>query len=619
MIDNSAHDSICGCSHDLVTAQVIGRYAEAEQIATGIVRSTLRRIADIAPIGTIAVVNPSPGDREALIELDVAVPAGWASVALQAGDQVLATQEVGRADPVIASLRMPASEIGEFFRRRRHGRELLGRMINGIEIDADAGDETAAPGRPGRCRPGPARARYRGTPGHGRRRSPTTDPDVIWEVVVRAPDRRLVVARVPAPALGWATVNEIDAAGVLARADPEPGPRIGPRARQRPRRDRHREATGRSGWPGRVRRSLALGGSSMVANSGIATTTDHPSATRWLTAHRPSSCERSSAGPIRGVVEIVRTYAWPKGVEPDGSARTSDTVPTEVTTRLELRADEPFVRIRIEFENRSRDHRVRWHVPLPAPVDGSSAEGQFAVVKRGLTVEGDRGEVPLPTFPASGFIHVDGLSVLLDQVTEYEVLDGTELALTVLRSFGLISRNANPYREDPAGPEIRVPEAQLIGSRTFQFGLYPHAGSWEAADTLGAIETYRHPFMTTRATGTPAPSGDTARFRGSRTPADRAVAGPRITGQGVVMTALRRRGPWLEVRLVNEGSTTTRAEVRRQRARSVRDRSARPHRPGDPGGRGFGQHRTRAVGDPHHRPAPALTCYDNGTLTERTA
>ena len=214
-----------------------------------------------------------------------------------------------------------------------------------------------------------------------------------------------------------------------------------------------------------------------------------------------------------------------------------------------------------QFENRSRDHRVRWHVPLPSPVDDSFAEGQFAVVKRGLTVEGDRGEVPLPTFPASGFIHVDGLSVLLDQVTEYEILDGTELALTILRSFGLISRNANPYREDPAGPGIRVPEAELTGSRTFQFGLYPHAGSWEAADTLGAVEAYRHPFMTTRATGTPAPSGDTSQVAGITHPAGRALAGPRITGQGVVMTALRRRGPWLEVRLVNEGSTTTRAEV----------------------------------------------------------
>ena len=54
--------------------------------------------------------------------------------------------------------------------------------------------------------------------------------------------------------------------------------------------------------------------------------------------------------------------------------------------------------------------------------------------------------------------------MLLDQITEYELVDdGRELALTVLRSFGLISRNANPYREDPAGPEVPVPDAQLIG------------------------------------------------------------------------------------------------------------------------------------------------------------
>ena len=42
LVENSAHDSICGCSHDEVVAQVIGRYAEAEQIATGLVTSVLR-------------------------------------------------------------------------------------------------------------------------------------------------------------------------------------------------------------------------------------------------------------------------------------------------------------------------------------------------------------------------------------------------------------------------------------------------------------------------------------------------------------------------------------------------------------------------------------------------
>ena len=81
--------------------------------------------------------------------------------------------------------------------------------------------------------------------------------------------------------------------------------------------------------------------------------------------------------------------------------------------------------------------------------------------------------MPLPTFPAVGFASVEGCSVLLDQVTEYEVVDGRELALTLLRSFGLISRNANPYREDPAGPEVPVPAAQLLGPRSFRFALYP--------------------------------------------------------------------------------------------------------------------------------------------------
>ena len=148
----------------------------------------------------------------------------------------------------------------------------------------------------------------------------------------------------------------------------------------------------------------------------------------------------------------------------DGDAPATETVRDRPsTTRLELRAGEPFVRVRIAFENRSRDHRVRFHVPLPRPVAGSRAEGQYAVVERGLELEGGHGEVPLPTFPARGFVHAGGVSVLLDHVTEYEVVDGRELALTLLRSFGLISRNENPYREDPAGPQLGGAGTQLLG------------------------------------------------------------------------------------------------------------------------------------------------------------
>jgi mannosylglycerate hydrolase len=136
-------------------------------------------------------------------------------------------------------------------------------------------------------------------------------------------------------------------------------------------------------------------------------------------------------------------------------------------------------------------------------------------------------------------------------VTEYELVDGRELALTVLRSTGLISRNANPFREDPAGPEVPVPGAQLLGPWQFGFALLPYAGSWDRAGVLAASEAYHHPFVTAAGTST-GERGD-----GSPTPG----FGLRLIGEGVVLSALRRREEWLELRLVAENPTTTTAHI----------------------------------------------------------
>jgi alpha-mannosidase len=113
-------------------------------------------------------------------------------------------------------------------------------------------------------------------------------------------------------------------------------------------------------------------------------------------------------------------------------------------------------------------------------------------------------------------------------VTEYE-LTADELALTVLRSTGLISRTDNPWREEPAGPSVPIPAAQLRGPRRFEFAYYPGEGSIHEQ-----AERYRHPFLTARGTGT-------ADGLGSQ-------AGPALEGKDVVLTALRRG----EARIVNE-------------------------------------------------------------------
>ena len=73
--------------------------------------------------------------------------------------------------------------------------------------------------------------------------------------------------------------------------------------------------------------------------------------------------------------------------------------------------------------------------------------------------------------------------MLLDHVTEYELLtDPPELALTLLRSVGQISRDLHRYRDEPAGPQTPTPGAQCLGVSAADLAVYPHAGAWRNAE-----------------------------------------------------------------------------------------------------------------------------------------
>jgi mannosylglycerate hydrolase len=261
------------------------------------------------------------------------------------------------------------------------------------------------------------------------------------------------------------------------------------------------------------------------------------------------------AGPVRGRLRITRRYAWPRGIRSGGSARTDEAEEVEVVTEAELRAGEPFVRMAVSFENRSDDHRVRFHAPLPRAAERSFAEGQFAVVERGLRGEGGYHEEPLATFPAHGWVDAGGLAMLLDHLAEYEVVDdGRELALTVLRSTGLISRNDNPFRQDPAGPQIPIPNAQMRGPWRMTFALLPHAGDWFDGAVAHAAERYRHEPVLAFGSAGPATSWP-----------------PEAAGQDVLalegrdleLSALRRSAHgWLEARIVNLAGDPREATLR---------------------------------------------------------
>ncbi|MCP2339355.1 alpha-mannosidase [Actinomadura rupiterrae] len=244
-------------------------------------------------------------------------------------------------------------------------------------------------------------------------------------------------------------------------------------------------------------------------------------------------------GPVVASVALDREYAWP--LEADADARSTATARVAVHTLAEVHADEPFTRMTIAFDNPCRDHRVRLHLPLPRRADRSFGEGQFAVAERGLTGEGGHGEFPIPTFSAHAFVAAGGLAVLLRHVTEYEVVnDGTELALTLLRSVEMLSRDDNGLREEPAGPQVFTPDAQCLGRQVVELALMRYDGDRPGPEVIAAAELFGHEVKAVRGTAR------------EEAPPPEPRTGVRVSGDGVVLSSLRRRDGMLELRVVNE-------------------------------------------------------------------
>jgi hypothetical protein len=85
-------------------------------------------------------------------------------------------------------------------------------------------------------------------------------------------------------------------------------------------------------------------------------------------------------------------------------------------------------------------------------------------------------------------------------------LAGGELALTVARCTGALSRNVHRYREQPAGPQIPIPAAQLVGTTRAARRVRP--GAQPSTDPATGIRLTRRIWLSARR-----PAQDVSRMR----------------------------------------------------------------------------------------------------------
>jgi len=531
---NSAHDSSCACSDDEVVEAVRVRYQEARQIGDTLVREALHALARrvTAAPGATLVVNPTRHDRGGLVE---GVVAAVGPVHLVAPDGTPCATQVTWERGTAGFAAIVTGEKVRWVLDLMRGVEFAAARIAEVtrrEVGTDDWEFTFRAVHPGEeaIDLEPTREELLALGAAG--------ATVRFKQEL-APTRGVLFAASPIAGFGWGTYEVAAGEGPATALTASDG-----------RLENEQLVVTVDVSDGSVavetRDGVRVAGVRLVDGGDGGDTYNYspPGIDRIVDAPETVTVSVVEQGPVRAALEVTSTYAWPAAAVGDMRScerRTDETVRCTVRTRLELRAAESFLRVHAEIDNHARDHRLRVHCPLPTTVTGSEAECAFAVVHRGLTAEGGPHEAGLPTWVSRRFVDCSdgtaGLAVLHDGLLEYEVVEeGRELAVTLLRAVGYLSRVEPALRPNPAGPMDALEGAQLQGRRHVDYALLPHRGDWQAADLYAAADAFLVPLE---------------RARVAATTGDRAGAGQALRVEGAEVSAVTREPGGLTVRVFN--------------------------------------------------------------------
>ncbi|MEN6479537.1 MAG: glycosyl hydrolase-related protein [Anaerolineales bacterium] len=478
---NHPHDSICGCSIDQVHKEMEVRYDRVDQAAESLVAQNLSALAgllDTSETGSlsVAVFNPSTRARTDVVEVAVPLPPELATASLHCGDEssdvtLLTTlQEPVWDGPVTAGVaEFVMGMVTTGWRGLQVQRISISEPAQSPRIDAWLG--LAAPSDPDALQ-----ARLREA-----QALLASHPEGLYMHVDQEPQAVVRFVARDVPGMGWKTYSVV----------PE-------RTSPRPPYDRAGVAENEF-----VRVALAT--------DGTLTVTDRRTGQEYSGLNR--IVDEGDRGDEYNFCAVERGYAVTANevvasavqVEPCGRQtlwyELRCRVPASLGTTRQQRSHElvdlpvrvrasvtPGVR-RVDIEtsliNNARDHRVRAHFPVPTTVEAYQTEAHWDIITRPLdlpTGTADWVEQPIGTHPQrrwSRLVSDDGAIGLvlanrgLPEIEAIPTIDGSELALTLLRAVGWLSRDDLASRPTHVGPEVPTPAAQCLGPAVCHYSLIP--------------------------------------------------------------------------------------------------------------------------------------------------
>lgn len=204
-------------------------------------------------------------------------------------------------------------------------------------------------------------------------------------------------------------------------------------------------------------------------------------------AGQPAAVRLVASGPCLATFRIERVLRIPAGLTPDRKRRARKLVNLPIVSEVTLYRHRPGLYVVTRIDNQARDHKLSVVFPTGLNPAQCAVDEAFAIMPRDIDLPDSAGwvEDPASLMHQRAFTDLSengrGLAILNRGLPAVEVTrqtEGAQIALTLLRSVGWLSRDDLFTRRIAAGPLAPTPGAQCLGPYTYEYAILPHAGDW---------------------------------------------------------------------------------------------------------------------------------------------
>ncbi len=202
---------------------------------------------------------------------------------------------------------------------------------------------------------------------------------------------------------------------------------------------------------------------------------------------------------LRGAFKIDLNMSIPAAADHSGENRSREFKDLPISTVITLEKGTKYLRVHTTLVNSSRDHKLCVHIPTGVSgADFADVESAWDVATRTIKWRDhkDNFERYLPFQPMQNFVDVSdgkiGFAAMTKGLREYEVDDDANrtIKLTLIRTQrAYMTANGNMTYEELD----KYTGQHAIGKMEYEYALMPHAGNWQDAKVLQAAYAHKVP------------------------------------------------------------------------------------------------------------------------------